>query len=165
MPPHLTVEGGEITAQVIAPGYACPANAFLAQIQAACGDDLLSITSANRSRHRTGADDSPAHWQAAGLLAEFGAEDGFTVLAHPDEAAARARYLRHLPMSTTILSFSAVIRRSGDPRPHLVLERHGSMPVCDVRAVLAGLGFGLILGPRAETRLQRHDYSSQLAHR
>lgn len=153
------------TAQVIAPGYACPANAFLAQVQAACGDDLLAITSANRSRHRTGADDSPAHWRAAGLQAEFRAEDGFSVLAHPDEAAARARYPRHLPMSTTILGLTTVIRRPGDPRPHLLLERHGSMPICDVRAVLAGLGFGLILGPRAEARLQPRDYSLRLADR
>lgn len=37
------------------------------------------------------------------------------------------------------------------------------MPVCDVRAVLAGLGFGLILRPRAETRLQLRDYSWRLA--
>jgi hypothetical protein len=62
-------------------------------------------------------------------------------------------------MSTTILGFHTLIRRPGDPRPHLVLERHGSMPVADVRAVLAGLGYGLIIGPRAETRLQLRDYS------
>ncbi len=160
LPPHLTVPEGEVTtAQVIAPGYACPSNSFLGRARAACGDDLLYITSANRSRHLTGADDSPAHWRAEGLLAEFGAEDAFCLVAHSDEAAARARYPRYLPMSTTILGFHTLIRRPGDPRPHLVLERHGSMPVADVRAVLAGLGYGLIIGPRAETRLQLRDYS------
>ncbi|HZA03801.1 MAG TPA: hypothetical protein VE617_04515 [Propionibacteriaceae bacterium] len=164
VPPHLTFPEGEVrTAQVIAPGYACPSNALLSLARTACGDDLLYITSANRSRHLTGAEDSPAHWRADGLLAEFGSEDGFCVVHHRDEAAARARYPRYLPMSTTILGFTTVIRRPGDPRPHLILERHGSMPVADVRAVLAGLGFGLIIGPRAEGRLQVRDYSQQMS--
>jgi hypothetical protein len=39
------------------------------------------------------------------------------------------------------------------------------MPVADVRAVLAGLGYGLIIGPKAETRLQLRDYSHRLADR
>jgi hypothetical protein len=164
VPQHLTsLEGGVRTAQVIAPGYACPSNPFLALARAACGNDLLYITSANRSRHLTGADDSPAHWRADGLRAEFGAEDGFCIVNHRDEAATRARYPRYLPMSTTILGLSTVVRRPGDPRPHLILERHGSMPVADVRAVLAGLGYGLVIGPRAETRLQVRDYSLRLA--
>jgi hypothetical protein len=166
VPPHLTfLEGDVTTAQVIGPGYACPSNAFLSRARSACGDDLLYITSANRSRHLTGADDSPAHWRADGLVAEFGTEDGFCLVAHSDEAAARARYPRHLPMSTTILGLHTVIRRPGDPRPHLVLERHGSMAVSDVRAVLAGLGYGLVIGPRAENRLQLRDYSLRLADR
>jgi tRNA A37 threonylcarbamoyladenosine synthetase subunit TsaC/SUA5/YrdC len=166
VPAQLTFpEGGISTAQVIAPGYACPSNRFLAQARRACGDDLLYITSANRSRHLSGADDSPAHWRADGLLAEFGDEGGFLLLAHPDEAAARARYPRYLPMSTTILGFHSVIRRPGDPRPHLILERHGSLAISDVRAVLASLGFGLVIGPRAETRLQVRDYSLRLSDR
>ena len=159
VPPHLTLpEGGITTAQVIAPGYACPSNRFLGQARRACEDELLYITSANRSRHLTGADDSPAHWRADGLVAEFGHEDGFLLLGHPDEAAARARYPRYLPMSSTILGFHTVIRRPGDPRPHLILERHGSLAIADVRAVLAGLGFGLVIGPKADTRLQLRDY-------
>jgi hypothetical protein len=166
VPSHLTLpESSVSTAQVIAPGYACPSNRFLAQARRACGDDLLYITSANRSHHLTGADDSPAHWRADGLLAEFGDEEGFLLLAHPDEAAARARYPRYLPMSTTILGFHTVLRRPGDPRPHLILERHGSLAIADVRAVLAGLGFGVVIGPKAETRLQLRDYSLRLADR
>ena len=164
VPPHLTLpEGGITTAQVIAPGYACPSNTFLGRARRACGDDLLYITSANRSRHLTGADDSPAHRRADGLLAEFGDEDGFVLLAHSDEAAARPRYPRHLPMSTSILGFHTVIRRPGDPRPHLILDRHGSLAIADVRAVLAGLGFGLVIGPKAESRLQLRDYSLHLS--
>jgi hypothetical protein len=164
VPPHLTSpEGADRTAQVIAPGYACPSNAFLTLARAACDDDLLYITSANRSRHLTGAEDSPAHWRADGLLAEFGTEDRFCLVSHRDEAAARAHYPRYLPTSTTVLGFSTVVRRPGDPRPHLILERHGSMSVADVRAVLAGLGYGLVIGPRAEARLQARDYPLQLA--
>jgi hypothetical protein len=158
-------EGGISTAQVIAPGYACPSNRFLGRARRACRDDLLYITSANRSRHLTGADDSPAHWRADGLAAEFGNEDGFILLAHPDEAAARARYPHYLPMSTTILGLHTVIRRPGDPRPHLILERHGSLAIADVRAVLAGLGFGLVIGSRAENRLRLRDYSLRLCDR
>jgi hypothetical protein len=166
VPPHLTFpEGGINTAQVIAPGYACPSNRFLAQARRACGDDLLYITSANRSRHLTGAEDSPAHWRVDGLMAEFGDQDGLALLAHPDEAAARARYPGYLPMSTTILGFHTVIRRPGDPRPHLILERHGSLAIADVRAVLAGLGFGLVIDAKAESRLQLRDYSLRLSDR
>jgi hypothetical protein len=166
VPPHLSLlEGGLPTAQVIGPGYACPSNRFLCQARRACDDELLYITSANRSRHLTAADDSPAHWRADGLAAEFDHEDGFLLLAHSDEAAARARYPRYLPISTTILGFQTVVRRPGDPRPHLILERHGSLAIADVRAVLAGLGFGLVIGPKAETRLQLRDYSLRLADR
>jgi hypothetical protein len=161
VPRHLTrLECGITTAQVIAPGYACPSNRFLGRARWACGENLLFITSANRSRPWAGADDSPAHWRADGLAAEFGNEDGFVLLAHTDEIAARARYPIHLPMSTTILGFHTVIQRPGDPRPHLILERHGSLAIADVRAVLAGLGFGLVIGPKAETRLQLRDYTS-----
>jgi tRNA A37 threonylcarbamoyladenosine synthetase subunit TsaC/SUA5/YrdC len=66
IPEHLTFrDGAALTTQVIAPGYACPSNAFLARSLAVTGDDLLFITSANRSRHLNGTDDSPPHWRAA----------------------------------------------------------------------------------------------------
>ena len=166
VPLHLTLpEAGITTAQVIAPGYACPSNRFLGEAGRACEDGMLYITSANRSRHLTGVDDSPAHWRADGLVADFGNEEGFLLLAHSDEAAARTRYPGYLPMSTTILGFHTIVRRPGDPRPHLILERHGSLSIADVRAVLASLGFGLMIGPGAETRLQLRDYSLRLADR
>jgi hypothetical protein len=162
LPEHLTfVEDGVRTAQVIAPGYACPSNAFLSRALLATGDDLLYITSANRSRHLTGADDTPAHWRAAGLRSEFGHEPDFELLEHPNEDAARARYLGYRPMSTTILGFHRLGTDAGDPRPQLVLDRHGSMHVDDVRRVLDRLGFGLAVGPRATTRLLLRDYSDQ----
>lgn len=166
IPPHLTMADGPIiTTQVIAPGYSCASRDFLATALRVTGDDFLYVTSANRSRHVTGAADSPAHWRAAGLRAEFGDEPGFLLVEHEDEAAARARYPRYLPMSTTILGFHRVEHVTGDRRPQLVLERQGSLPVGDVRAVLDDFGFGLVFGPRARNRPAVRDYSQRLADR
>ena len=166
VPTHLSsVDAGVRTAQVIAPGYRCPSNQLLGRALQATGEDFLYITSANRSRHATGADDSPAHWRADGLAAEFGDRPGFTMLEHGDEQAARRRYPRHLPMSTSVLSFHTVTWQPGDRRPHLTLERHGSLDVAEVRAVLAELGFGLVVGPKADRRLARRDYSVRLSDR
>jgi hypothetical protein len=166
LPAHLTRPDGPITTtQVIGPGYACPSNDFLAAALRATGDEFLYITSANRSRHRTGAEDSPAHWRSDGLRAEFGDEPGFLLVEHEDEAAARAGYPRHLPMSTTILGFHRVEQVAGDRRPHLVLERQGSLPVGDVRSVLDDFGFGLAIGPNARTPLAMRDYAHRLSDR
>lgn len=158
IPGHLTFpDAGVSTTQVIAPGYACPSNEFLARAVDAADDDLLYITSANRSRHLTGADDSPAHWRAAGLRAEFG--DRLLMLEHPDEDAARRRYPRYLPMSTTILGFHRVTM-GVDGRPHLRLERHGSMHMDEVREHLDRLGFGLTLAPGVRRRLLLRQYDA-----
>ncbi len=160
VPDHLTAPDSDVrTAQVIAPGYACPSNDFLSRALRRTGDDLLYVTSANRSRHLTGAEDSPAHWRAAGLYTDFGDEPGLVVVEHDDEAAARARYPRHAPMSTTVLGLHRVVWIAADPRPHLIVERHGSLPVEVVRRVLADLGYGLVLGPGAQRRLAGRDYS------
>jgi hypothetical protein len=154
---HLSSADGDITTtQVIAPGYACPSNRFLSLAAEQAGTDLLYITSANRSRHLTGADDSPAHWRANGVREDFGPTSELLVLEHPDEPAARERYPRHLPMSTTILGFHRVEQVGG--RPNLVLERHGSLHVDEVRATLDHLGFGVTLGPHAHTRLGLRAY-------
>jgi hypothetical protein len=166
VPGHLCeADDGVLTAQVIAPGYRCPSNAVLAAAERACGGDLLYITSANRSRHVTGAGDSPAHWRADGLRAEFGTEPGFVIIEHADEAQARATYPHYLPMSTTILGLHRVVEVPWDPRPHLVLERHGSLPVQIVRGLLGEFGLGLVLGPRARTRLMVRDYTQSLSDR
>jgi hypothetical protein len=161
VPGQLTQPADDVrTTQLIAPGYACASNGFLARALTATGDDFLYITSANRSHHLTGDPDTPAHWQAAGLRADFGSHPGFTLLEHADEAAARATFPQHLPMSTSILGFHALAAPadgSGDG-PYLTLERYGSMHVDDVRAVLAAQGFGLALGPKALKRLPLREY-------
>jgi hypothetical protein len=99
------------------------------------------------------------------LHAEFGDEPDFLVVEHNDEELARVRYPRHAPMSTTVVGFHRVEGSSGDPRPQLILERHGSMHVDDVRSVLDTLGFGLAIGPKAKTRLLQRDYTARLADR
>ena len=166
LPSHLTKSEGAVrTAQVIAAGARCPSEALMTAALRATGTDFLYVTSANRSHHRTGADDTPAHWKAAGLLAEFGDQHDFLLLEHDDEDAARRRYPHHVPMSTSILGFHATVRVKGDPRPQLVLERAGSLPAGVVRAVLDAHGFGLVLGPGAATPLQPRDYLTRLCDR
>lgn len=159
VPRHLTCPDGDMsTAQVISPGFACPSNDFLDRCLEATGEKLLYVTSANRSRHLTGADDSPAHWLASGLRSDFGGEANLLVVEHADELVARRRYPRHLPMSTTVLAVHRLMHVPGERRPSLVLERHGSLHEDDVRAVLDSFGFGLVRGPKAHNRLQQRDY-------
>ena len=159
VPAHLTqVDDGIRTTQVIAPGYACPSNDFLAASLDAVDDDLLYITSANRSRHLTGAADEPAHWQAGPLAAEFGAEPGFGILEHADEEAARRTYPLFAPMSVTILAFHKLGGYDNRGRPCLIVERHGSLGVGHLRPILAELGLGLVLGPYARQRLLQRSY-------
>ncbi|MFE1415081.1 hypothetical protein ACFW6F_30435 [Streptomyces sp. NPDC058746] len=160
VPAHLTaVQDGIPTVQLIGPGYRCPSNAFLAAALEATDSDFLSVTSVNRSRHRTGAAHEPAHWQASGLIAEFGHEPGVTTLIHDDEAAARRRHPHHEPMSTTVLSFHRATGHDRSALPALTLERHGSLSADHTRAIAANHGFALVIGPRAEQRLTARAYA------
>jgi hypothetical protein len=77
---------------VIAPGAACPSNVFFEEAIEQLGVDHLYITSANRSRRANGAAEEPAHWQAEGIAADFAHVPDLVVIAHRDEAAARAAY-------------------------------------------------------------------------
>ena len=159
VPAHLTqLDEGIPTTQVIAPGYACPSNHFLAASLDAVDDDLLSITSANRSRQLTGASDEPAHWKAGPLAAEFGAEPGFGLLEHADEEAARRAYPLFAPMSVTILAFHKLGGPDRLGRGCLTVERHGSLGVGHLRPILAEHGFGVVLGPHARQRLLQRRY-------
>ncbi|SCL35251.1 tRNA A37 threonylcarbamoyladenosine synthetase subunit TsaC/SUA5/YrdC [Micromonospora nigra] len=162
LPDHLTrLDGAVRTVQVIAPGPACPSNLFLARALAETGADHLHITSANRSRHRTGAVDEPAHWKAEGVLADLAGLADLVLLAHPDEAAARAAYPGHLPMSVTVLAFHAPAGDPEDP-PVLTVERHGSLHVDQVRRAAAPLGLQVRLGVGAGTRLRSRSYAAEL---
>lgn len=163
LPDHLTGRaytgaGPVRTTQVIVPGRTCPANRFLEASAAAVGHTPLFITSANRSRHLTGAEDEPAHWRGADLRHELAGMPDLVVLEHRDEAAARARFPLHLPMSVTVLGLHAAQVVGG--RVSLPVERHGSLAVDHVRAVLAPLGVGVL--PGVPPRLRPRTYAPQL---
>jgi hypothetical protein len=158
LPDHLTSLDGDVrTTQVIAPGYACHSNRFMARAMDLSQSDYLYITSANRSRHVTGADEEPAHYRGSDIKREFGHEPGFVVLRHPDEEAARQRYPSFAPMSTTILAFHRLA--GGQSKPLLVVERHGSLHIEDLRPIVDRFGFGLELGPKARARLPEREYA------
>jgi hypothetical protein len=159
IPDHLAAYDGDIrTTQVIAPGYACPSNTLLRRAMELIDAEFLYITSANRSRHVTGAEDEPAHFTAAGLESEFGHEPNFVVVRHRDEAAARAEYPLHAPMSTTILAFHRLGTPDQHGRPRLIVERHGSLPIAALAPIVSAYGFGLELGPKATQRLAQRVY-------
>lgn len=154
LPEHLTSMDGPIrTAQLITPGYRCPSGDLLQQAIDRIGAPFLYVTSANRSRHVTGAEDEPAHFEADGLAAEFGGEPGFLILRHPDEAAARAAYPQHLPMSTTVVAFHRLGAPGPVERPVLTVERHGSLAVDALAPIAAAHGFELTPGAKAQRRL------------
>lgn len=160
VPQHLTLaDGGGPTVQLIAPGYACPSNRFLAAALVRSGTSFLHITSANRSRHVTGARDEPAHSRASALRTEFGAVPRVAILEH-DEDAAVARYSQHVPMSTTVLALHRTVT-APDGRVALVIERHGSLHVDDVRAAVEPLGFAVVLGDGAQRRLTARTYEAE----
>jgi hypothetical protein len=97
-----------------------------------------------------------AHYDLAGMQADFGDRDGIVLIGHENEAVVRASYANHLPMSTSIVVFHRLERDEPD-RPALVLERHGSLAAEEVRSVVERHGFGLVLGPGARERLPLRD--------
>lgn len=160
VPDHLSqMDACARTAQVIVPGYACPSNDFLARALAAAGQDILHITSANRSRHLSGRDEEPAHHRADGLRADFDGHHEFLVLEHDDDEDARRAYPLHAPMSTTIVAFHRTFGPDSEGRLRLVVERHGSLHVDDLRRVVRGHGLEVVLGPRAMRRLRQREYA------
>jgi tRNA A37 threonylcarbamoyladenosine synthetase subunit TsaC/SUA5/YrdC len=147
VPDHLTVSDGFVrTVQHISPGVRCRSNALVRDVLDLTGDDLLLITSANRSSHS-----SAAHYEMQAIRAEFGHRRDVVMIGHDDETANRRSYPRHLPCSTSIVAFHRDVR-DGD-RPALVLERHGSLRIEDVREVARRHGYGLVVAPGAHVRV------------
>jgi hypothetical protein len=160
MPNHLTsMDGAMRTTQVIAPGIICHSNKFMARAMDLIEEDYLYVTSANRSHHVTGSAEEPAHYRGSDIKAEFGQQSGFVVLRHPDELQAQARYPQFAPMSTTILALHKMGTPTPGGRPRLLVERHGSLHVDDLRPIVERFGFGLELGPKAQQRLPQREYA------
>ena len=156
VPGHLTsLDVQTRTTQVIAPGHRCPSNALLEEILGLVADDFLFITSANVSSGVTGRVE-PAHYDLEGIRTDFGHQDGVVFIGHSAEAKVRASYPRHLPMSTSIVAFHKLgTDEAGEPA--IVLERHGSLDLDDMREVVASHGFGLVLEQGALERLPMRD--------
>ena len=151
VPGHLTVvDDGIRTAQHISPGVRCRSNALVGDVLDRTGQDLLFITSANKSSHVSRRSEA-AHCEMDEVYREFGHRDDVVMIGHADEAATRAFYPNHLPCSTSILGFHRDVRENG--RPALVLERHGSLDVERIRTVAARHGFALAIAPYARERV------------
>lgn len=157
IPSHLTaLTAGGRWVQVIVPGYRCASSEFLALCLTLCGTDHLHITSANRSRHATGASEEPAHHRAAPLRTELAGSTRLLVLEHPDEDAAALAYPRHAPMSTTVLGFGHT--EDGERPSPVVVERYGSLDLDMVRSVVDRHGLDLAIAPAARRRLPQRRY-------
>ena len=117
----------------------------------------MYVTSANRSRHLTGAPDEPAHWRADGLRTEFGSDPDFVVLAHPDEGAARRRYPLHAP---DVHDDPRVPQGRPTPGGRSGWWSNGTdrCPSKQLRPVVERLGFGLDIAPTAVRRLELREY-------
>ncbi len=155
---HLTsIQDGVKTVQLIAPGYQCSSNALIEKILAQIKEKYLYITSANISRHLTGAKEEPAHYKMEGIQEEFGGTPGYFMIAHEDETKIRSNYPKHEPMSTSILAFHKV-NFDSEGRPLLTLERHGSLHFDEIVKIVQKYGFGLIKGEKAHNRLPIRQY-------
>ncbi len=117
VPTHLTCAGDRArTVQAIAPGYACPSNALLAQAVDRLEDDFVAF--------------APLEGGVGGEL---------HVLDHADAPAVRRRYPRHATASPTVLSFHRVVGGEGG-RPCLTVERRGSLAREDLAHVAERFG-------------------------
>jgi tRNA A37 threonylcarbamoyladenosine synthetase subunit TsaC/SUA5/YrdC len=147
VPDHLTVTDGSVrTVQHISPGVRCRSNALVREVLDMTGDDLLFVTSANRTSRS-----SAAHFEMEAIRAEFGHRRDVVMIGHDDETANRLSYPRHLPCSTSIVAFHRDVRDGG--RPALVLERYGSLGIEDVREVARRHGCGLVVAAGAHVRV------------
>ena len=151
LPDHLTVvDDGIRTAQHISPGVRCRSNALIGEVLDITGEDLLFITSANASGHRSRQVEA-AHCEMDEIQREFGHRRDVVMIGHDDEAANRRFYPHHLPCSTSILAFHRDVREDG--RPALVLERQGSLGIDRIGAAVARHGYGLAIAPTAHERV------------
>jgi hypothetical protein len=154
-----SVDDSVRTAQLIAPGYRCPCNALIGEVLDRIEEDYVFITSANVSKGLTGRIEA-AHYDLAGVQADFGDRDGIVVIGHRNEAQVRATYPDYLPMSTSIIAFHK-LAASGPP-PTLLLERHGSLAAGEARHIARSHGFELTIGERAQERLPLRDNAGVL---
>lgn len=112
-------------------------------------------TSANLSRHATGADEEPVHYRASPLRSALKDDPRLVVLEQDDEDIMVSAYPRHAPMSTTVLAFGAL--QGSDGRGVVSMERHGSLSVEEVTSVAGRHGFEMRV-PAGQRRLPQRGY-------
>jgi hypothetical protein len=161
LPAYLTADDHGIrTAQVVNGGISCPSNQLYARVLEMIPENYLYGTSANRSRHITGAMDEPIHYRLAPVQADFGRVAGFFMIGASDECTQQARYPLHAPMSTTLLSFHRLGPSDAEhQRPRIVVERYGSLDLETLRKIVAELDLDLWFGPSAQRRLTQRNYA------
>lgn len=158
LPHFMTADDhGVRTVQTVSPGKICPTNQLYERVLDEIPEPYLYGTSANRSRHLTGAVDEPVHHRLAPLRAEFGAVPGFFWMRSADEQAMQQRYPLHAPTSATLISFHKL--GPDGPLPAVVVERHGSLELEHVRRVARSVGLDVYLAPSARQRLSARDYA------
>lgn len=156
LPRHMTGQDGAMrTAQTIVPGYRCPSNKLVSRAIEQVPERYLYITSANLSHHRTGIEE-PAHWKPAPLIFDFRHIVNLQLIRHESEDVAHSHYPGYAEMSTSVVSFHRAADVDG--RTALRLERHGSMAVDDVRALLERFDLGLEIAESGRERLQQRSY-------
>lgn len=158
IPEYLTKEiNGQRTIQVIAPGYHCPSNELLTLALEEAGLSYFAATSPNISRNVTGVEE-PAHFRIKGIKKDFGSkEPGFVMVAHKSESHAKKMHPIHDQMSTSIISFDgSASSRNG--KPTVTIERHGSLPLAKITAILDKLHIGHTLSVHASQRLALRKY-------
>ena len=158
--PQVRVEPRETDAiQTIPPSAIEP---FLARPLVIAADELKSapeIVATEEDRVALGSGNLA---YVRGLTAEVGSRWQLFRRGDPlvdPELAAQQRYPLFAPMSTTILSFHKLGTPTPGGRPRLLLERHGSLHVDDLRPYVERLGFGIELGPKAQVRLTERHYA------
>src|SRR5574341_87581 len=87
-----------------------------------------TATPASVTPNSTNSNGTPntAHYRGSAIKSEFGREEGFVVLRHPDEQAAQQRYPAFAVMSTTVIAFHKLGEPTPAGRPRILVERHGS---------------------------------------
>jgi hypothetical protein len=161
VPAHLTqLDAGVRTVLALSPGHGCPSQDFLARALHAAHTDLLAVTVAGRSRPLPGTGAEPAHWRAAGMRADFGADPRFVLLERREDREGRARYPEHAPVAPSVLALPTGPPAGAGRRHRLLLERHGSLAADRVREVVDGFGFELGLRPDARHPLPRRQYAA-----
>lgn len=153
--PHVTKDiEGRRTIQVIAPGYYCLSNELLEEALARAHIPYFAATSPNISKNVTGSEE-PAHYHIAGIKKDFGnVAPGFVMLGHADEEALLQKYPDHDLMSTSIISFDTPFA----DKQKVIIERHGSLPMARITAILDSFGIAWVIGEQAQKRLLKRVY-------